>query len=200
MSFWRRKKFESDMDVELGFHIDAYVDDLVRSGIDRSEAERRARLEFGALEATKDECRQAWGLQWMDELRADLRLTFRTLRRNPGFAAVAILSLALGIGANTAIFGLMDAVMLRLLPVRDAGRLMFVQIAGYRRTRRAAVSVLRTAPRSSHQLRRHRRVQRVQHGNRDRWRTRTGSGSLGVGQFLPDARRCAGDRPHSGRV
>jgi predicted permease len=130
VSFWRRKKFESDMDVELGFHIDAYIDDLVRSGIDRSEAERRARLEFGALEATKDECRQAWGLQWMDELRADLRLTFRTLRRNPGFAAVAILSLALGIGANTAIFGLMDAVMLRLLPVPDADRLMFVRIAG----------------------------------------------------------------------
>ena len=94
------------------------------------EAERRARLEFGAIEATKDECRQAWGLQWMDELRADLRLTFRTLRRNPGFAAIAILSLALGIGANTAIFGLMDAVMLRLLPVRDPGRLVFVQTAG----------------------------------------------------------------------
>ena len=130
MSFWRRKKFERDMEVELGFHIDAYVDDLVRSGIDRKEAERRARLEFGALEATKDECRQAWGLQWMDELRADLRLTFRTLRRNPGFAAIAILSLALGIGANTAIFGLMDAVMLRVLPVRDATRLVFVQTAG----------------------------------------------------------------------
>jgi hypothetical protein len=107
MSIWRRKKFESDMDVELEFHIDAYIDDLVSSGIDRNEAARRARLEFGALEATKDECRQAWGLQWMDELRADLRLTFQTLRRNPGFAAVAILSLALGIGANTAILSAM---------------------------------------------------------------------------------------------
>jgi transcriptional regulator len=164
--------------------IDAYIDDLVRSGIDRSEAERRARLEFGALEATKDECRQAWGLQWMDELRADLRLTFRTLRRNPGFAAVAILSLALGIGANTAIFGLMDAVMLRLLPVPDATGLC----SSNRRhgwTRRAAVSVLRTAPRSGRQLRRHCRVQYVQHGNRDRRRTRTGSGR-GCQQFLPD--------------
>ncbi len=130
MKISRRKKFESDMDVELGFHVDAYVEDLVRSGIGRNEAERRARVEFGAIEATKDECRQAWGLQWMDELRADLRLTFRTLRRNPGFAAIAILSLALGIGANTAIFGLMDAVMLRVLPVRDAGRLVFVQTAG----------------------------------------------------------------------
>jgi predicted permease len=118
------------MDAEIGFHIDAYIDDLVRSGMDRSEAARRARIEFGGTEATKDECRQAWGLQGMDELRADLRLTFRTLRRNPGFAAIAVLSLALGIGANTAIFGLMDAVMLRLLPVRDPGRLVFVQTAG----------------------------------------------------------------------
>src|SRR5262249_18336317 len=130
VSIWRRKKFESDMRDELEFHIDAYINDLLRSGIDRNEAARRARLEFGALESTKDECRQAWGLQWMDELRADLRLTFRTLRRSPGFAAVAIISLALGIGANTAIFGLMDAVMLRLLPVRNAGRLVFVQTAG----------------------------------------------------------------------
>ena len=130
MRFSRRKKFESEMDVELRFHIDAYVEDLVRSGIDRKEAERRARLEFGAIETTKDECRQAWGLQRMDELRADLRLTFRTFRRNPGFAAIAIVSLALGIGANTAIFGVTEAVMLRVLPVRDPGRLVFVQIAG----------------------------------------------------------------------
>ncbi len=130
MKFFRRKRFESDMDAEIAFHIEAYVDDLVRSGVDRREAARRARIEFGGTEATKDECRQAWGLQWMDELRADLRLTFRTLRRNPGFAAIAVLSLALGIGANTAIFGVMDAVMLRLLPVRDPGRLVFVRTAG----------------------------------------------------------------------
>jgi predicted permease len=126
----RRKKFESDMAAELGFHVEAYVEDLVRSGIDRKEAERRARLEFGAMEAAKDECRQAWGLQCMDELRADLRLTVRTVRRNPGFAAIAIFSLALGIGANAAIFGLADAVMLRQLPVRDPGELVFVETAG----------------------------------------------------------------------
>jgi predicted permease len=130
MKIFRRKKFECDMDTELGFHLDAYVEDLVRSGLDRTEATRRARIEFGAIEATKDECRQAWGLQRMDELRADLRFTFRTLRQNPSFAAVAILALTLGIGANTAIFGLVDAVMLRILPLRDAGRLVFVQNVG----------------------------------------------------------------------
>jgi predicted permease len=130
MKLFRRKKFESDMDAELSFHIAAYIDDLVRNGLDRTDARRRARIEFGAVEATKDECRQVWGLQRLDEVRADLRLTLRALRHNPGFAAVAILSLALGIGANTAIFGLIDAVMLRLLPVREPGNLVFVQTAG----------------------------------------------------------------------
>ena len=130
MKIFRRRKFESDMDAELRFHIDAYIDDLLRSGLDRAEAERRARIEFGAIEARKDECRQAFGLQWIDELGADLRLTFRSLRQNPGFATVAILSLALGIGAITAIFGLVDAVMLRSLPVRDPDRLVFVQDVG----------------------------------------------------------------------
>jgi predicted permease len=130
MKIFRRKKFERDMDAELSFHVSAYVDDLIRSGLDRTEAERRARIAFGTIEATKDECRQAWGLQRMDEVRADLRLTFRAIRSNPGFAAIAILSLALGIGANTAIVGLVDAVMLRLLPVRDPGQLVFVQTAG----------------------------------------------------------------------
>src|SRR4051812_22247767 len=130
MRIWRRGEFEDDMDGELRFHIESYVSDLLRSGLNREEAQRRARIEFGAMEAKKDECRQAWGLQRLDELRADLRLTFRTIRRNPGFAAIAILSLSLGIGANTAIFGVFDAVMLRLLPVRDPGQLVFIQTAG----------------------------------------------------------------------
>src|SRR5687767_5108493 len=117
MKFWRRKQFEEDMDAELRLHIESYADDLVRSGLNRDDAMRRARIEFGSMETSKDECRQSWGLQRLDELRADLRLTFRTIRRNPGFAAIGILSLALGIGANTAIFGVVDAVMLRLLPV-----------------------------------------------------------------------------------
>jgi predicted permease len=130
MKVWRREQFEADMDSELRSHIEFYVEDLVRSGVSRAEAERRARIEFGSVEAKKEECRQAWGLQRLDDLRADIRLAFRTIRRSPGFAAIAILSLALGIGANTAIFGVFDAVMLRLLPVRDPNRLVFVQMAG----------------------------------------------------------------------
>ncbi len=132
MRFWRRKQFENEMEAELRFHIEARADDLMRSnaGLSHVEALRRARIEFGAVEASKEECRQAWGLQFADELSADMKLAWRTVVRNPGFAAVAIFSLALGIGANTAIFSVMDAVMLRLLPVRDPGRLAFVWMVG----------------------------------------------------------------------
>ena len=130
MNLFGRKRFENDMETELRFHVDAYIEDLVRRGVERGEAVRRARLEFGAMEAAKDECRQAWGLERLDELRADLRYTLRTLRTNPAFAAIAILSLGLGIGANTAIFGLVDAVLLRALPVRDPGSLVFLENAG----------------------------------------------------------------------
>ena len=118
------------MDAELRFHLDSYVEDLVRGGLDRAEAERRARADFGDLEAKKDDCRQARGFLWIDDLRADLRLTVRMLGRHRGFATVAILSLALGIGANTAIFGLVDAVLLRTLPVREPHQLVFVQVTG----------------------------------------------------------------------
>ncbi|MGH9627806.1 MAG: ADOP family duplicated permease [Bryobacteraceae bacterium] len=130
MKIWRRKQFETDMDAELRLHIESYVADLVRSGVSLAEAERRASIEFGSVEATKDQCRQAWGLQRLDELRADLRLAFRTIRQSPGFAAIAVLSMALAIGANTANFSIFDAVMLRLLPVRDASRLVFVEMVG----------------------------------------------------------------------
>lgn len=125
-----RRRFEDEMDDELRHHIECYVADLIRSGVAPAEAKRRAHIEFGSMEARKDECRQAWGWQRLDELRADLRLALRAIRHNPGFAATAVLSLALGIGASTAIFGVFDAALLRLLPVHDPDRLVFVQIGG----------------------------------------------------------------------
>src|SRR4051812_31554312 len=130
MKIFSRRQFEIEMDLELRSHIDAYTDDLVARGVAPDEAKRMARSEFGSLAASKDECRRSWGLHRVDDLVSDLRLTLRMLRRNPGFAAVAVLSLALGIGANTAIFGVVDAVMLRLLPVRDPGGLVFVHVVG----------------------------------------------------------------------
>jgi predicted permease len=121
---------EQDMADEFGFHFERRIADLTRAGIPPSDAARQARLEFGAGEAYKDECREERGLRFFDEGGQDLRYAFRTLRSNPGFAAVAILSLALGIGANTAIFSLLDAVLLKSLPVARPGELFLLNSDG----------------------------------------------------------------------
>ncbi len=112
-----RTRMESEMDAEMRFHLESYAEDLIRSGVPREEAMRRARIEFGGLDARKEDCRASLGLRLWDELGADLRFGLRMLRQNTGFAAVAILSLALGIGANTTIFTLAKEVLLTSLAV-----------------------------------------------------------------------------------
>ena len=114
-----RGRMERDMDREMRYHIDVRADDLQRGGLPRAEAERQARAEFGDVVRWKEAGRDARGLRVVDDLGADLRYAVRTIRRTPGFAVAAIVSLALGIGAGTAIFGLLDVLLLKPLPVRD---------------------------------------------------------------------------------
>ena len=111
-AIFRRSRMERDMADELRFHLEKRTEDLMRSGVSRAEAERGARIEFGGMEAYKDRCRDASGVSWFDRLRGDVRYAFRTLRAAPGFAAIAILSLALGIGANTTVYRVIDEVLL----------------------------------------------------------------------------------------
>ena len=114
----RRSTFEQEMADELAFHIQQRADALVASrGLDAAEAMRLARLEFGALDKFKEQARQSLGLRLLDEWRNDLRYAWRTLWRARGFAAAAVATLAVGIGATTAIFSVLNAVILRPLPV-----------------------------------------------------------------------------------
>jgi putative ABC transport system permease protein len=123
---FRRSRVERDMDEELNSHVRNRTDDLVRAGMLPGDAERRARLEFGGYQKFKEECREAVGVHFLETLVQDARFAVRVLRKSPGFATISILTLALGIGANTAIFSVVYAILLKPLPYRHAEQLFNV--------------------------------------------------------------------------
>src|SRR6266446_932347 len=128
----RRTRLENEMDAELRFHIEAFAEDLVRSGVPRQEALRRALVEFGGFERAKEECRDARGVNHVEGLLQDLRYGLRTLRKNAGFTALAIVILGVGIGANDAVFSVLRAVVLRPLPYRKPEQLTMLWVTDSR--------------------------------------------------------------------
>jgi predicted permease len=125
-SLFRRSRVEQELDEELQSHVERQTRANVESGMTPAQARRAALLAMGGVEQRKEECRDARGVRFVEELVADLRYAVRSLRHTPALATVVIVSLALGIGANSAIFSVLDSVMLALLPVREPERLVLL--------------------------------------------------------------------------
>jgi predicted permease len=123
-AFFRRKPLDRELEEEISSHLDFAIEDNVAHGMTQEEARRQALIQFGGVQQAKEEQREARGLPWLDVFFQDLRYTLRTLRRDKGFALTAIVVLALGIGVNTAIFSVMNALLFSSLHVQNESRVV----------------------------------------------------------------------------
>jgi putative ABC transport system permease protein len=126
--FFQRSRLEREMEAELRYHIEARAADLAAGGLTSAEAQRQAKLEFGGLEQMKEECRASWTTSYWDAFRQDMRFAARMLSKEKGYAFVAVLTLALGIGVSTAIFALAHSILGQNAPLRGSGRVAVIWV------------------------------------------------------------------------
>src|SRR6266550_1394926 len=125
---WRRGQMEAQREKELSFHLEEHMADLITRGAPPEEALRRARMALGGPEQVKEKCRDARGTRWLEDLAQDTRYALRTFRQKPGFAVIALLILALGIGATTVMFAVINSVLLRPLSYPEPDRLLTLRV------------------------------------------------------------------------
>src|SRR5438105_5229833 len=142
----RRKKLESGLDRELRYHLDRRIIDLERSGLPTEEARRQALLELGGVTQVQEEVRDIWLSRWLRDFVYDLRFSARSFFRSPSFTATTVLSLALGIGATTALYSLIDQIVLRALPVEHPERLVLIDWNGFQNAETFGTSNLMSYP------------------------------------------------------
>lgn len=124
LSFFRKQERDRDFDEELASHIELAIEENLRRGMGPAEARRQARIQLGGIEQSKEAHRETRGLPWLEAAALDLRYAMRSMRRTPGLTLAIIAVLSIGVGANTAVFTLLNTLMLRSLPVREPGQLV----------------------------------------------------------------------------
>src|ERR1700734_2945417 len=123
-ALFRRDNEQAELTDELQFHVDRQIEKYMRSGLTEEEARRRARLDFGGLDGVTEECRDEQRFRFFETVAQDVRYGLRVLRKKPAFTAIAVLTLALGIGASTAVFTAVDTILIKPLPYPNSDRIM----------------------------------------------------------------------------